>query len=57
MPARKEKGLEFWGWTWLETLWQDVRFGVRTLRKSITFTTVAAITLALVRLSTSFGPL
>jgi predicted permease len=40
--CRDQRGLPF-----LETLWRDVQFGARMLRKNPGFTTVAALTLAL----------
>lgn len=36
-----------WRWNAVETLWQDLRFGLRTLYKDSGFTVVAMITLAL----------
>lgn len=39
---RDQKGLP-----WLETLWQDVHFGLRQMRKNPTFTLIAVLTLGL----------
>src|SRR5688572_10919452 len=36
-----------WGWTLVEQLGQDVRFGLRALRKAPSFTIAAALTIAL----------
>jgi putative ABC transport system permease protein len=43
----QERSREMWGWNSVETLWQDFRYGLRTLYRNPGFTVVAMITLAL----------
>ena len=46
-PLVKEVTRDMWGFGWLETLVQDVRYGLRQLRRNPGMTAVAILTLAL----------
>ncbi len=43
----REQARAAWSWNWLELLWRDVRYGVRTLRRTPGFAVIAIVVMAL----------
>ena len=43
----REQTLAVWSWNWLESLARDLRFSLRTLRRSPGFTVIAVLVMAL----------
>ncbi len=43
----REESRDMWGWNWLEDFFQDVRYGVRIVRKNPGYSTIVVLTLGL----------
>src|ERR1051326_8824335 len=44
---KREAARSSWNWNWLEGLWRDARYGLRTLRRSPSFSTTSILVMAL----------
>jgi predicted permease len=42
----REESIDAWGWRWLEQVFQDMRYGLRTFRRQLTVPLVVTLTLA-----------
>src|SRR5260370_15808496 len=47
MTSIKETSYKTWGWSWLESFLQDLRYGIRSMFRTPTLTLVALLSLAL----------
>src|SRR5215467_4879536 len=43
----REETRTMWSWNWIEKIWRDLRYGLRTLRRAPGFSLVAIVVMAL----------
>lgn len=43
----REQSRDAWNWQWAETIWMDLRYGLRQLRRNLSFSTIAVLILAI----------